>query len=103
MIKVNVVDSYWFNDDENDVLSEDGMRKFHTIWQTPMIFDTQQDFDDFIEYEGLEYLDSWYSYPDGSVCVDYYQGEYLEKSVHVIEDHMWHLFEEGTVEYDVVH
>lgn len=103
MIRVNVVDCYWFNDDENDILSEDGMRKFHTIWQTPMIFDTQQDFDDFIEDEGLEYLDSWYSYPDGSICVDYYQGEYLEKSVHVIEDDMWHLFENPEVEYDVVH
>jgi len=103
MIKVNIIDSYWYNDDENDILSEDGQRKFHIITQTPEIFETEKEFHDFIEGEGLELLDNWYSYPDGSICIDYYQGEYLEKSAHVIEDDKWHLFKEPKVEYDVIH
>ena len=102
-IKVSVVDSYWFDDDENAELSEDGMRKFHTITQTPMTFDSMEDFKLFLEDEGLEDNGDWYDYPDSSQIIDYYTGERLEKSAHIIEEDMWHLFEEGTVEYEVVH
>jgi len=103
MIRVNVIDRYWFWDDENDELMSEGMRKYHTVQQTPMVFDTEEDFQEFISYEDVEYNGSWYEYPDGSICIDYYQGEYLEKSVHIIEEDKWHLFKNGEVEYDKVY
>jgi hypothetical protein len=103
MIRVNIIDSYWYNDDENDKLSEDGMRKFHTIIQTPEIFENEEDFQKYINDEGLCDNGSWYEYPDISQIIDYGTGEYLEKSVHIIEEDKWHLFSEGKVEHDVVY
>jgi hypothetical protein len=103
MVRVNIIERYWYDNDENQKLSEDGVRKFHTITQTPHIFDNENDFLDYVNSEGLEDNGSWYEWPDISHIIDYHPAEYLEKSVHIIEDDKWHLYKHGKTEYDIVY